>query len=44
MNQPDQGLKREAVGAYASQLKAFGPEGYDDVFCAERCWKLELAK
>jgi len=44
VNQPDHALKREAVGAYASQLKAFGPEGYDDVFCTERCWKLELAK
>jgi LmbE family N-acetylglucosaminyl deacetylase len=43
-NQHDQALKREAVKAYASQLKAFGPEGYDDVFCTERCWKLELAK
>jgi LmbE family N-acetylglucosaminyl deacetylase len=38
-----QAAKREAVKAYASQLKAFGPDGYDDVFCTERCWKLELA-
>jgi LmbE family N-acetylglucosaminyl deacetylase len=38
-----QSAKRNAVRAYASQLKAFGPDGYDDVFCTERCWKLELA-
>jgi LmbE family N-acetylglucosaminyl deacetylase len=38
-----QAAKRDAVKAYASQLKAFGPDGYDDVFCTERCWKLELA-
>ncbi|MGA7814079.1 PIG-L family deacetylase [Caballeronia sp.] len=35
--------KRRAVKAYASQLKAFGPDGYDDVFCTERCWKLVFA-
>jgi LmbE family N-acetylglucosaminyl deacetylase len=38
-----QAAKRDAINAYASQLKAFGPDGYDDVFSAERCWKLELA-
>jgi LmbE family N-acetylglucosaminyl deacetylase len=38
-----QALKREAVSAYASTLKALGPDGYDDVFHAERFWKLELA-
>jgi LmbE family N-acetylglucosaminyl deacetylase len=38
-----QAAKRDAVNAYASQLKAFGPDGYDDVFSTERCWKLELA-
>ena len=35
--------KRNAVQAYKSQLKAFGSGGYGDVFCTERCWKLELA-
>lgn len=34
-------MKRQAVEAYASQLKAFGPNGYDDVYCNERFWKLE---
>jgi LmbE family N-acetylglucosaminyl deacetylase len=43
-NQHDQALKRDAVKAYASQLKAFGPEGYADVFSTERCWKLEQTK
>jgi LmbE family N-acetylglucosaminyl deacetylase len=38
-----QAAKRDAVKAYPSQLKAFGPDGYDDVFCSERCWKLVLA-
>jgi LmbE family N-acetylglucosaminyl deacetylase len=38
-----QALKREAVSAYASHLASLGPEGYDDVFHAERYWKLELA-
>jgi LmbE family N-acetylglucosaminyl deacetylase len=38
-----QALKREAVSAYASSLTALGPDGYDDVFHAERYWKLELA-
>jgi LmbE family N-acetylglucosaminyl deacetylase len=42
-NPSHQSAKRNAVRAYASQLKAFGPDGYDDVFCTERCWKLELA-
>jgi LmbE family N-acetylglucosaminyl deacetylase len=32
--------KHAAVQAYASQLKAFGPSGYDDVFMAERYWRL----
>jgi LmbE family N-acetylglucosaminyl deacetylase len=36
--------KRAAVKEYASQLAAFGPHGYDDVFCTERCWKLEFAQ
>ena len=37
-------LKREAVGAYASQLHAFGPHGYADVFAAERYWQLDAAR
>ncbi|MGI4813019.1 MAG: PIG-L family deacetylase [Janthinobacterium lividum] len=32
--------KREAVAAYASQLRAFGPDGYDDVATTERYWAL----
>lgn len=39
-----QAIKREAVSAYTSQLKAFGPTGYDDVFLAERFWRLERAE
>ncbi|WP_236572500.1 PIG-L deacetylase family protein [Burkholderia sp. 8Y] len=37
-------LKREAVNAYPSQLKAFGPDGYGDVFLPERFWTLEPAE
>ncbi|MDR5739518.1 MULTISPECIES: PIG-L family deacetylase [unclassified Caballeronia] len=37
-------LKHEAVSAYASQLKAFGDDGYDDVFMPERYWQLAPAK
>ncbi|MGH8779901.1 PIG-L deacetylase family protein [Paraburkholderia sp.] len=37
-------LKREAVDAYASQLHAFGPDGYDDVFAAERYWQLTVSR
>jgi LmbE family N-acetylglucosaminyl deacetylase len=33
-------LKREAVSAYESQLRAFGPHGCDDVYAAERYWRL----
>jgi LmbE family N-acetylglucosaminyl deacetylase len=32
--------KQRAVSRYASQLKAFGPNGYDDVFAPERFWTL----
>jgi hypothetical protein len=39
-----QALKREAASAYASQLKALGPDHFDDVYHAERYWKLELAE
>jgi LmbE family N-acetylglucosaminyl deacetylase len=35
--------KRNAVGAYTSQLKAFGPHGYDDVYADEHYWRLGLA-
>lgn len=35
--------KRKAVAAYESQLKAFGPHGYGDVFAGERYWRLGLA-
>jgi hypothetical protein len=37
-------LKREAVNAYQSQLRAFGPHGYDDVFASERYWQLGVAR
>ncbi|WP_244817230.1 PIG-L deacetylase family protein [Caballeronia sp. Lep1P3] len=37
-------LKRRAVNAYESQLKAFGPDGYDDVFLPERFWTLQRAE
>lgn len=32
--------KARAVAAYASQLRAFGPGGYDDTKAPERCWRL----
>ncbi|SAK60060.1 LmbE family protein [Caballeronia glebae] len=32
--------KQRAVQCYASQLKAFGPQGYDDVLAPERFWML----
>ncbi len=32
--------KRLAVSHYPSQLRAFGPNGYDDVFAPERAWTL----
>ncbi|SAK56762.1 PIG-L deacetylase family protein [Caballeronia ptereochthonis] len=32
--------KQRAVQCYASQLKAFGPHGYDDVLSPERFWRL----
>jgi LmbE family N-acetylglucosaminyl deacetylase len=37
-------MKREAVGAYESQLRAFGPQGYADVFSGERYWRLEMTR
>lgn len=36
--------KREAVAAYSSQLKAFGDNGYADVFLPERFWTLAPAE
>ncbi|WP_235012283.1 PIG-L deacetylase family protein [Caballeronia catudaia] len=35
--------KQRAVSRYVSQLKAFGPTGYDDVFAPERFWTLQPA-
>ncbi|CAG4893457.1 PIG-L family deacetylase [Paraburkholderia gardini] len=35
-------VKRHAVNAYASQLRAFGPHGCDDVFAPERYWQLNM--
>ncbi|MBN3805099.1 PIG-L family deacetylase [Paraburkholderia sp. Ac-20336] len=37
-------LKREAVNAYASQLRAFGAGHYDDVFATERYWQLSVGR
>ena len=39
MAQPE--LKQRAVQAYASQLRGFGPGGYDDLARPERYWRLE---
>jgi LmbE family N-acetylglucosaminyl deacetylase len=36
--------KREAVNAYTSQLRAFGPHGCDDVFAPERYWQLSVTR
>ncbi|SAL88502.1 LmbE family protein [Caballeronia arvi] len=36
-----QEAKQRAVSRYISQLKAFGPKGYDDVFAPERLWTLQ---
>jgi hypothetical protein len=37
-------VKREAVYAYESQLRAFGPHGYEDVFRAEHYWQLSVSR
>ena len=37
-------LKREAVNAYESQLRAFGTGNYDDVFATERYWELSVGR
>jgi LmbE family N-acetylglucosaminyl deacetylase len=34
------GQKAQAVDRYASQLRAFGPDGYGDTREPERCWRL----
>lgn len=34
--------KARAVQAYASQLRAFGPRGYEDTRHPERCWRIGL--
>jgi hypothetical protein len=36
--------KQRAVSRYASQLRAFGPNGYDDVFAPERFWTLQSVR
>ncbi|WP_053572258.1 PIG-L family deacetylase [Caballeronia cordobensis] len=36
--------KQRAVSRYHSQLKAFGPNGYDDVFAPERFWTLQTSR
>lgn len=36
--------KQRAVSRYASQLRAFGPSGYDDVFAPERFWTLQRTR
>jgi hypothetical protein len=37
-------IKREAVNAYQSQLRAFGAGNYEDVFAAERYWHLTVGR
>jgi LmbE family N-acetylglucosaminyl deacetylase len=37
-------LKREAVNAYESQLRAFGAGNYDDIFATERYWQLSAGR
>ncbi|MCX4163100.1 MULTISPECIES: PIG-L family deacetylase [Paraburkholderia] len=37
-------IKHEAVAAYESQLRGFGPHGCDDVFNAERYWQLTVSR
>jgi LmbE family N-acetylglucosaminyl deacetylase len=36
--------KQRAVSRYTSQLRAFGPSGYDDVFAPERLWTLQRTR
>ena len=44
MSQRRAQLKREAVNAYASQLRAFGAGNYDDIFATERYWQLSVGR
>ena len=37
-------LKREAVGAYVSQLQAFGRQACEDIFAPERYWQLNVIR
>ncbi|MEC5408137.1 PIG-L family deacetylase [Paraburkholderia sp. MPAMCS5] len=37
-------IKRQAVGAYQSQLRVFGPGNYEDIFAAERYWQLTVGR
>jgi len=41
--QVDRAAKAEAVACYASQLKAFGPGGFDDTALPEGYWSLDRA-
>ena len=41
--QGDRAAKAEAVACYASQLKAFGPGGFDDTALPEGYWSLDRA-
>jgi LmbE family N-acetylglucosaminyl deacetylase len=40
LNPGDAALKARAVRSYASQLRAFGPGGWDDTAAPERYWRL----
>nr|WP_310354138.1 PIG-L family deacetylase [Paraburkholderia strydomiana] len=36
-------IKREAIAAYASQLRAFGPQGQSSLYSTEKYWRLQRA-
>lgn len=36
-------MKREAIAAYASQLRAFGPDAETTLYCEEKYWRLQRA-
>ncbi len=36
-------MKREAIAAYASQLRAFGPKGQASLYSAEKYWRLQAS-
>jgi hypothetical protein len=40
-NARDERLKREAIGAYASQLRAFGPQGQATLYSPEKYWRVQ---